>query len=171
MQQRCDCNNGTFPFRRCSSSSVTQRRRRATCLRTSASLCPSVDHTSSRCRLTFVCGTLLSVMHDSLSQVKLNEGIWELLGGGARAAAMRDGGPATRSAGPAAGAPILARDSRASRSQIGLSQLPLAALSAPSLHPHQDLACDGRPPANLNSNLYVRDIQLQKQGNAPLGKW
>ena len=80
MQRRCDCNNGTFPFRRCSSCSVTQRRRRATCLRTSASLCPSVDHTSSRCRLTFVCGTLLSVMHDSLSQVKLNEGIWELLG-------------------------------------------------------------------------------------------
>ncbi len=52
MQQRCDCNNRTF--RRCSSCSVAQRRRRATCLRTSASLCPSVDHTSSRCRLTLV---------------------------------------------------------------------------------------------------------------------
>ena len=151
MQQRCDCNNGTFPFRRCSSCSVAQqRRRRATCLRTSASLCPSVDHASSSDTLLHV-----SVMHDS---ARLH---W-LCGARVGAMAWRFGGwrmarpPLDRSRGTSS---VCSPSSR-------LCSLHLRAILYSTWHAY---ATVGHLP--FSTLTYVRDIQLQKQGNAPLGSW
>jgi len=110
-------------------------------------------------------------MHDSLSQVKLNEGIWASSGGAGGAAIGDQDGDARWRARHSIPRDQLLCCSIAPLDRIGLSSRASRCLRSPSLHPHQDLACDGRPPAILNSNLYVRDIQLQKQGNAPLGKW
>ena len=69
-------------------------------------------------------------MHDSLSQVKLNEGIWELLGGAA--IGDQDGDARWRARHLIPRDQLLCERSIAPLEpldRIGLSQLPLAALS------------------------------------------